>query len=118
MSSGGRRFSLRPRRDVQGLAIDLVWRSGVPRALRPGSVRSADGWREVLERLVTRYRDRKLGRYFRADATFAVPEIYEFLEAKGFKFAIQLPRNQVLQANIAHLLSRLGGRPPNYVRCY
>ncbi len=80
-------------------------------------MRSADGWREVLERLVTRYRDRKLGRYFRADATFAVPEIYEFLEAKGFKCAIQLPRNETLQADIADLLSRLGGRSASTTHC-
>ena len=53
-------------------------------ALRPGNVHSADGWREVLEPVVSRYRDRKLRRYFRADAAFASPEVYEFLEAEGF----------------------------------
>ena len=46
-------------------------------ALRPGNVHSADGWREVLEPVVSRYRDRKLRRYFRADAAFASPEVYE-----------------------------------------
>ncbi len=40
-------------------------------ALRPGNVHSADGWREVLEPVVNRYGDRKLRRYFRADAAFA-----------------------------------------------
>ena len=53
-------------------------------ALRPGNVHSADGWREVLEPVVDRYRDRKLRRYFRADAAFALPEVYEYLEAEGF----------------------------------
>ena len=38
---------------------------------------SADGWREVLEPLVSRYRERKLRRYFRADAAFASPEAVE-----------------------------------------
>ena len=52
-------------------------------ALRPGNVHSADGWREVLEPVVSRYRDRKLRRYFRADAAFASPEVYEFLEAEA-----------------------------------
>ncbi len=54
-------------------------------ALRPGNVHSADGWRDVLEPVVTRYRDRKLRRYFRGDAAFAAPDLYEFLEAEGYK---------------------------------
>ena len=62
--------------------------------LRPGNVHSADGWREVLEPVVSRYRDRKLRRYFRADAAFASPEVYEFLEAEGFLYAIRLPANR------------------------
>ena len=52
-------------------------------ALRPGNVHSADGWQNVLEPVVARYR-RKLSRlYFRADAAFANPEVYEYLEGKG-----------------------------------
>ncbi len=85
-------------------------------ALRPGNMHSADGWREVLEPVVDRYRDRKLRRYFRADAAFASPEVYEFLEAEGFLYAIRLPANRVLQECIAHLLARPVGRPPNHVR--
>ena len=50
-------------------------------ALRPGNVHSADGWRGVLEPVVERYRD--LRRYFRANAAFASPEIYAFLEEEG-----------------------------------
>ena len=87
-------------------------------ALRPGNVHSADGWREVLEPVVSRYRDRKLRRYFRADAAFASPEVYEFLEAEGFLYAIRLPANRVLQQSIAHLLRRPVGRPPKEVRRY
>lgn len=44
-------------------------------SLRPGKVHSADRWREVLDPVVARYRDRKLRRYFRGDAAFASPEI-------------------------------------------
>ena len=44
--------------------------------------------------------------------------LYEFLEAKGFLYVIRLPKNQVLQESIAHLLTRPVGRPPNYVRRY
>ena len=87
-------------------------------ALRPGNVHSADGWRAVLEPVVIRYRGRQLRRYFRADAAFAAPEVYEFLEAEGFLYAIRLPNNPVLQASISHLLKRPVGRPPNQVRRY
>ncbi len=81
-------------------------------ALRPGNVHSADGWRKVLEPVVTRYRGRKLARSFRADAAFARPEIYEFLEAEGFRYAIRLPANKKLREAIVPLLTRPVGRPP------
>ncbi len=85
-------------------------------SLRPGNVHSADGWRDVLEPVVERYRERKLRRYFRGDAAFAVPDLYDFLEAEDYKYAIRLKANAVLQESIAHLLSRPVGRPPNHVR--
>jgi len=85
-------------------------------ALRSGNVHSADGWHDVLEPVVARYKQRNMRRYFRADAAFANPEVYEFLEAEGYKYAIRLPANQVLQERIAHLLTRPVGRPPHEVR--
>src|ERR687894_583739 len=85
-------------------------------ALRPGNVHSAEGWREVLEPVVARYRTTLKRRYFRADAAFALPEVYEFLEAEGYGYAIRLPANAVLQRRIAHLLTRPVGRPPHEVR--
>ena len=85
-------------------------------ALRAGSVHSAHGWRDVLEPVVARYRDRRLRRYFRGDAAFASPDLYEFLEAEGYKYAIRLKANAVLQESIVHLLTRPVGRPPNHVR--
>jgi hypothetical protein len=51
--------------------------------LRPGNVHSADGWRAVLEPVIARYRGGVKRLYFRGDAAFANPEIYEFLEAEG-----------------------------------
>jgi hypothetical protein len=87
-------------------------------SLRPGNVHSSDGWRDLLEPVVERYRERNLRRYFRGDAAFASPGIYEFLEAEGFLYAIRLPTNQVLQQSVGHLLSRPIGRPPNHVRRY
>jgi hypothetical protein len=73
--------------------------------LRPGNVHSAEDWRLVFGPVVARYRKRKLRRYFRADAAFAKPEIYEFLEAEGYAYAIRLPTNAVLQEQVAHLLT-------------
>jgi hypothetical protein len=72
----------------------------------------------VLDPVVTRYRHRTLRRYFRGDAAFASPEIYNYLEAEGFGYAIRLPANSVLQGYIAHLLRRPRGRPPLEVRRY
>ena len=43
---------------------------------------------------------------FRADAAFAKPEIYEYLETRQIDYAIRLPANEVLQRKIAHLLTR------------
>jgi hypothetical protein len=87
-------------------------------ALRPGNVHSADVWESVLKPVVVRYKGRKLRLYFRGDAAFASPEMYEYLEAEGFLYAIRLPKNQILQESIGHLLNRPVGRPPNHVRRY
>jgi Transposase DDE domain group 1 len=81
-------------------------------ALRPGNVHSAEGWRDVLEPVIARYRGCGLALYFRGDAAFAKPELYELLEAEGIGYAIRLPANPVLQERIAHLLTRPVGRPP------
>jgi len=67
--------------------------------LRDGNVHSAKDWRAVLEPVVARYQGRNLRRCFRVDAAFANPELYEYLEAEGFEYAIRLPgtRGAVLQ---------------------
>jgi Transposase DDE domain group 1 len=80
--------------------------------LRPGNAHSAEDWRPVLEPVIARYRERGVVLYFRADAAFAKPEIYELLEAEDIRYAIRLPANQVLQRRIGHLLTRPVGRPP------
>ena len=87
-------------------------------ALRPGNVHSADGWRAVLEPVVARYRGTVKRLYFRGDAAFANPEMYEFLEAEGIGYTIRLPANRVLQDRIGYLLKRPVGRPPHEVRRY
>ena len=85
-------------------------------ALRPGNVHSADGWEGVLKPVVARYEGRVSRIYFRGDAGFANPDLYDYLEGEGIKYAIRLPANRVLQERIGHLLTRPVGRPPNDVR--
>ncbi len=79
--------------------------------LREGNVHSAANWRAVLEPVVARYRQHVMNRYFRGDAAFAQPEIYEYLEGERFLYAIRLPINDVLQREIEHLTTRPVGRP-------
>jgi hypothetical protein len=86
--------------------------------LRPGNVHSADGWESVLRPVIVRYQGKVLRIYFRADAAFAMPGVYECLEAERIKYAIRLPANQVLQNRIGYLLKRPVGRPPNELRRY
>jgi hypothetical protein len=74
--------------------------------LRPGNVHSADGWQEVLEPIVVRYMKAAVRLLFRADAAFAKPELYDYLETRQIGYAIRLPATEVLQRKIAHLLTR------------
>ena len=84
--------------------------------LRPGNVHSADGLgrcaevgRGALSRKVSRI-------YFRADAAFANPEVYEFLEAERSKCAIRFPRTASCKKKDQPSPDHPIGRPPNEVR--
>lgn len=79
--------------------------------LRKGNVHSADNWLKVLEPIVARYREQPIRKYFRGDAAFAKPEVYEYLETEGFSYAIRLPANDVLYREIESLMTRPVGRP-------
>src|SRR5215467_2962753 len=81
--------------DLSGQWIDLV-----------GNVHSADGWDDVLKPVVARYQGKVSRIYFRADAAFAMPEVYEFLETERIKYAIRLPANQVLPRAGSAICSR------------
>ena len=81
--------------------------------LREGNVHSAEDWRSVMEPVAARYRNRDFPRFFRADAAFAQPQLYVYLEAEGYGYAIRLPANEVLQREIGPLLKRPVGRPSN-----
>ncbi|MFQ6676397.1 MAG: IS1380 family transposase [Fidelibacterota bacterium] len=80
--------------------------------LRPGNVHSADRWKELLEPVVRGYENKNIRKYFRGDAAFAKPEIYEYLESNGYLYAMRLPANDLLYEEIRHLLTRPIGRPP------
>jgi hypothetical protein len=85
-------------------------------SLRPGNVHSADNWQAVLDPVVKRYRWSGLWRkYLRGDAAFASPELFDYLEANDFGYAIRLKANKVLERRIAHLLRRRPGRPSSHV---
>ena len=61
---------------------------------------------------MARYEKAGVRRYFQADAAFAKPDVYEYLEEHGCLYAIRLPNNDVLEREIQHLLKRPVGRPP------
>jgi hypothetical protein len=86
-------------------------------ALRRGNVHSADGWRPTLGWL-----SRATGIAIFAATSAAMPRLqawlYEFLAAEGYKYAIRLPANQILQQRIGYLLKCPVGRPPIEVRRY
>jgi len=79
--------------------------------LRAGNVHSAEHWDAVL--LPEIERQQKQGRdvVVRADAAFAKPELYEALEQRGVKYAIRIPSNDILEREVAELLTRSAGRP-------
>jgi hypothetical protein len=88
-------------------------------ALRPGNVHSADGWEEVLRPVLARYsaeaRPSITRRYFRGDAAFAIPVLFELLEAAGWCYAIRIKGNSKLYERISWLLRRRPGRPSHTV---
>lgn len=85
-------------------------------SLRPGNVLSANNWRAVLDPVVKRYRWTGLWRrYLRADAAFAIPGLFDYLEANEFGYAIRLKVNKVLERRVAHLLRRRPGRQSGQV---
>ena len=87
--------------------------------MRPGNVHSADGWEDVLRPVLTRYspeaRPSITRRRFRADAAFAIPALFDLLEAEGWDYAIRIKGNPKLHERIGWLTKRGPGRPPHQV---
>jgi hypothetical protein len=66
---------------------------------------------------LARYRGKVSRIYFRAGAGFASPDVDEYLEREGIKYAIRLPANQAsCRERIGYLLKRPVGRPSVDVR--
>src|SRR5262249_46897461 len=88
-------------------------------ALRAGNVHSADDWDDVLKPVVARYQGEVSRIYFRADAAFAMPEVYEFLEAERIKYAIRTgqPGSAEQDRLSAHAPSRTTSAPCVPVPC-
>ena len=58
-----------------------------------------------------RYRAAGKKLYFRGDAAFASPDMYEYLEDNRVLYAIRLKANNKLYEKIDHLMTRPVGRP-------
>jgi hypothetical protein len=86
--------------------------------LRPGNVHSADGWKNLLEPIIDRHKRMSKRIYFRGDAAFASPDIYEYLEDNSILYAIRLKANNNLSREIEHLMTRPVGRPPRKPRIF
>jgi hypothetical protein len=88
-------------------------------ALRPGNVHSADGWEDVLKPVLARYAEKArpsiMRRRFRADAAFAIPAVFDLLEAEGWDYAIRIKGNPKLHEQVTFLTRRPPGRPPKGV---
>jgi len=79
--------------------------------LRRGNHASAKFWRRVLMPVIDRYRGRDIPKFFRGDSAFAIPKLFALLEREGFRYAIRLKSNAVLERKIARWLTRPVGRP-------
>jgi hypothetical protein len=81
--------------------------------LRPGNVHSADGVLDFIKPLVARYRSRFKLFWFRGDAAFALPDVYEYCEKEHVTYFIRLPMNYTLRKIIEpEITTRPMGRPP------
>jgi hypothetical protein len=65
--------------------------------LRRGKRGSARYWRRVLLPAIARYRDLDILKFFRGASAFAGPKLLRLLEKEGFRYAIRLKTNPILE---------------------
>ena len=75
-------------------------------SLRPGNEHSANNWKDLIDPIYKRYSKRDITPSFRADAAFAKPEIYTYMEEANSEYVIRLPKNVVLVDKISEHLIR------------
>ena len=78
--------------------------------LRPGNVRSAEDWDELLLPEIERQQAAGKQVAFRGDAAFAKPEVYEASEERGVQYAIRIPANKSLELEIEDNLVSAAGK--------
>jgi len=86
--------------------------------LRRGNHSSAKFWRRVLLPVIERYRGRDIPKFFRADSAYAAPKLFALLEREGFRYAIRLKSNAVLERRIARWMTRPVGRPSHQPKVF
>ncbi|HKB35302.1 MAG TPA: IS1380 family transposase [Gemmataceae bacterium] len=86
--------------------------------LRRGNRGSAKYWRRVLLPVIERYRELDIPKFFRGDAAFAGPKLLRLLEQEGFRYAIRIKANAVLERKIAPRLTRPVGRPSHQPKVF
>ena len=69
----------------------------------------------VLARYSAEARPSITRRRFRGDAAFAIPALFDLLEAEGWDYAVRIKGNPKLHEQVAWLTKRRPGRPPNGV---
>jgi hypothetical protein len=86
--------------------------------LRRGNRASAKYWRRVLLPVIDRYRGLDIPKFFRGDSAFAGPKLLRLLEMEGYRYAIRLKTNPVLERKIVPLLQRPVGRPSHQPKVF
>jgi hypothetical protein len=89
------------------LVYDAETEELIPAVLRAGNSHASYGAVPILKRIVWRLKKAlpKTEIIIRADAGFAIPELYEYCESEGLKYAIGLVRNDVLERMNEELLN-------------
>src|SRR5262245_25018917 len=86
--------------------------------LRRGNHASGKYWQRMLLPVIARYRGCDIPKFFRGDAAFAGPKLLRLLEQEGFRYAIRIKANAVLERKIAHRLTRPVGRPSHKLKMF